>query len=151
MGENALSHKRLLVGSVCVCMCMCVWERERQTEIISSINIDTILCPSSVFLNIKWVWTASFRGLVWLSKGFNRWEIFRYYEHTKIYVIIWMSVKVFYHIVLSIYRSGKEFSCQCRRCKRSRFNPCARKICWSRKWQPTPVFFPGKFHGPKSL
>ena len=22
---------------------------------------------------------------------------------------------------------------------------------WIRKWQPTPVFLPGKFHGPKSL
>ena len=22
---------------------------------------------------------------------------------------------------------------------------------WSRKWQPTPVFLPGKFHGPRSL
>ena len=21
------------------------------------------------------------------------------------------------------------------------------KILWSRKWQPTPVFLPGKFHG----
>ena len=23
--------------------------------------------------------------------------------------------------------------------------------CWSRKWQPTPVFLPGKFHGQRSL
>ena len=26
-----------------------------------------------------------------------------------------------------------------------------RKIPWSRKWQPTPVFLPGKFHGQRSL
>ena len=25
------------------------------------------------------------------------------------------------------------------------------KIPWRRVWQPTPVFFPGKFHGQKSL
>ena len=25
------------------------------------------------------------------------------------------------------------------------------KIPWSRKWQPTPVFLPGKFHGQRSL
>ena len=31
------------------------------------------------------------------------------------------------------------------------FNPWVRKIPWSRKWQPTPVFLPGKFHGLKSL
>ena len=26
-----------------------------------------------------------------------------------------------------------------------------RKVSWSRKWQPTPVFLPGKFHGRRSL
>ena len=47
--------------------------------------------------------------------------------------------------------SGKEFICQCRRCKRSRFNPRVGKIPWRRKWQPTPVFLPEKFHGQRSL
>ena len=36
-------------------------------------------------------------------------------------------------------------------CRRHRFNPCVRKISWRRKWQPTPVFLSGKFHGQKSL
>ena len=40
--------------------------------------------------------------------------------------------------------SGKESSCQCRR---HGFNPWVGKIPWRRKWQPTPVFLPGKFHG----
>ena len=31
------------------------------------------------------------------------------------------------------------------------FNPWVGKIPWSRKWQPTPVFLPGKFHGQRSL
>ena len=35
--------------------------------------------------------------------------------------------------------------------ERSRFNPWVRKIPWSRKWQPTPVFLPGEFHGQRSL
>ena len=26
-----------------------------------------------------------------------------------------------------------------------------RKISWRRKWQPTPVFLPGEFHGGRSL
>jgi len=26
-----------------------------------------------------------------------------------------------------------------------------RKILWSKKWEPTPVFLPGKFHGQWSL
>ena len=34
---------------------------------------------------------------------------------------------------------------QCRRCGRSHgFNSWVEKIPWGRKWQPTPVFLPGK-------
>ena len=47
--------------------------------------------------------------------------------------------------------SGKEFACQCRNCKRCRFDSWARKSSWSRKWQPTPLFLPGKFHGQRSM
>ena len=32
-----------------------------------------------------------------------------------------------------------------------RFNPWVGKISWRRKWQPTPVFFPGKSHRLRSL
>ena len=46
---------------------------------------------------------------------------------------------------------GKEPTCQCRRHKRHRFNPWVGKIPWRRKWQPTPVFLPGKSHGQRSL
>ena len=31
------------------------------------------------------------------------------------------------------------------------FNPWVRKISWRRKWQLTPVFLPGEFHGQRSL
>ena len=31
------------------------------------------------------------------------------------------------------------------------FNPCVRKIPWRRKWQSTLVFWPGEFHGQRSL
>jgi len=44
--------------------------------------------------------------------------------------------------------SGKESTCQCRRCE---FNPWVRKIPWRRKWQLTPVCLPGKSHGQRSL
>ena len=47
--------------------------------------------------------------------------------------------------------SGKEPPCQCRRLKRCGFDPWVRKMPWSRKWQPTPVFLPGIFHGQRSL
>ena len=49
------------------------------------------------------------------------------------------------------WRSGKESACQCRRCKRHGFSPWVGNIPWSRKWQPAPVFLPGKFHGQRSM
>ena len=50
--------------------------------------------------------------------------------------------------VLPWWLSGKESACQCRRLN---FDPWVGKILWRRKWQPTPVFLPGKSHGPRSL
>ena len=47
--------------------------------------------------------------------------------------------------------SDKESACQFRRHKRHGFNPWLGKITWSREWQPTLVFLPGKIHGQKSL
>ena len=46
------------------------------------------------------------------------------------------------------WHSDKEFTCPCRR---HRFDAWGRKIPWRRKWHPTPVLLPGKFHGPKNL
>ena len=43
---------------------------------------------------------------------------------------------------------GKESTCQCRRYG---FDPWVVKIPWRRKWQPTPVFLPGKSHRQRSL
>ena len=40
--------------------------------------------------------------------------------------------------------SGKESTCQHRRCRRWGLDPWAGKIPWSMKWQPTPVILPGK-------
>ena len=36
-------------------------------------------------------------------------------------------------------------------CRRQGFDPWVRKIPWRRKWQPTTVLLPGKFHGWQSL
>ena len=49
------------------------------------------------------------------------------------------------------FPGGQEYACQCKRYLRHGFNPWVRKISWSRQWQPTPVFLPGKFHGQRSL
>ena len=44
--------------------------------------------------------------------------------------------------------SSKESACQCRR---HRFSPWVGKIPWSGKWQPTPILWPRKFLGQRSL
>ena len=49
------------------------------------------------------------------------------------------------------WHSGKEHACQCRRCKRHKFDPWIRKIPWRRKWQPIPVLLPRKSHGQRGL
>ena len=47
--------------------------------------------------------------------------------------------------------SGKESSCQCRRCRGHGFSPWVGKISWGRKWLPTPVFLRGKSQGQRTL
>ena len=39
----------------------------------------------------------------------------------------------------------------CLQCGTPGFDPWVRKILWRRKWQLSPIFLPGKFHGPRSL
>ena len=58
----------------------------------------------------------------------------------------WKPVRAF-----QVATSGKQTTCQCRRCKRLGVKSWVRKIPWSRKWQPAPVVLPGKFHGRRSL
>ena len=43
--------------------------------------------------------------------------------------------------------SGKESPANPGDCNRCGFDPWVGKISWSRKWQPTLVLLPGKFHG----
>ena len=43
---------------------------------------------------------------------------------------------------------GKESACNA---GDSGLDPWVRKIPWRRAWQPTPVFFPGEYHGQNSL
>ena len=47
--------------------------------------------------------------------------------------------------------SGKESTCQSRRSKKRVFDPWVGKNLRSGKWQSTPVFLSGEFHGQRSL
>ena len=47
--------------------------------------------------------------------------------------------------------SSKESAYKCKSHRSWRLHPWVRMIPWRRKWQPTPVFLPGKPHGQRSL
>ena len=59
--------------------------------------------------------------------------------------------KLWYIYKASWWLSGKRLCLQCWRHRRCEFNPWVRKIPWSRKWEPIPVFLPGKSHGQRNL
>ena len=56
-----------------------------------------------------------------------------------------------YKIRLPRWLSSKESASQWRRHRRHGLELWIRKIPWRRKWQPTPVFLPGKLHGHRGL
>ena len=56
-----------------------------------------------------------------------------------------------FHSVLPSWHQGEESTCQCRRHKGHRFDSWMGKILWSRKWQHTSVFLPGKFYEQRTL
>ena len=67
-----------------------------------------------------------------------------------LYQFFYFFFLLFSTLVSGILRclSGKESTCQCRS---HRFYLWVGKIPWKRKWQPIPVFLPGKSHGQRSL
>ena len=62
-----------------------------------------------------------------------------------------MCVYMFSVMWASRWHRGEAPTCQHRRCRRPGFDPSVWKIPWRRKWQPTPVFLPGKSHGQRNL
>ena len=72
--------------------------------------------------------------------------IFPSFSHTLPY--FWAQLFI---LCFPVGTRGKESTCQYRRHKRHSFNPWVGKILWSRKWQHTPVFLPGKFYEQRIL
>ena len=70
---------------------------------------------------------------IFLFKSVNNWYI---YMHHIEFVYVY-KFSIFFGLLW--WLSGKESSCQCRRCG---FNHWVRNIPWRRKWQPIPVFLP---------
>ena len=51
-------------------------------------------------------------------------------------------------LVSRFFTTEPPSACQCRRCG---FDPWVGKMPWKRKWQPTPIFLPGKPHVQRRL
>ena len=79
--------------------------------------------------------------------------LWREYSHTNSHTLQVCTAYVYsVFCFLPIFgTSGSASTCQCSRLKRHGFNFCMGKVPWRRKWQPTPVFLPGKSHGRRRL
>ena len=52
---------------------------------------------------------------------------------------------------MSHFHGGSDGKSTCLHSGRHGFSAWVAKILWRRKWQPTPIFLPGKFHGWRNL
>ena len=87
-------------------------------------------------------------GVIHVSLSYGCMESFRIRTHTGLSKPS-RPIKVSLHFQgLPWWLDSTESACQC---KRHGFSLWVRKIPWRRKWQPTPVFLPGKSHGQRSL
>ena len=66
------------------------------------------------------------------------------FSYLATFIPLFPSPSLFSSISLPRWRTGKESSCQCRRCERHGFDPWVGRIPWRRKWQCTLVFLPGE-------
>ena len=80
-------------------------------------------------------------GHLWESKRFLGKKKQFLEEYCEVWEFVW----------LPRWLKDKDSTCQCRRHRRCEFNPWVGKIPRRKKWQPTPVFLPEKFHGRRSL
>ena len=76
--------------------------------------------------------------------------------HSMLSLIFWQFAlwEIAFHYCLCLHWNfpvGRDGESICLQCRRLRFDPWVGKIPWRRKWQPTPVFLPGKSHGRRSL
>ena len=55
------------------------------------------------------------------------------------------------HMLVRSIPGGSDSKRICLQFRRPRFDPWVGKIPWRREWLPTPAFFPGEFHGQRSL
>ena len=103
-------------------------EKEENEYVLFCINI---------FLATKFL---SLKNIYLYIKTQLLWDVFPPY-----YCLNW---------IILLLASGASLVAQeriCLQCRRCRFDPWVWKIPWTRKWQPPPVFLPGKSQGQRIL
>ena len=118
-------------------------ETSPMSELLSSggQSIGISASASVLPMNIQGWFPLGLTGLIsLLSKGLSR-----VFSSTTIWKHQFYGAQPFFGA------SGKEPTCQCRGCKRCRFDSWVGKIPWRRAWQRTPEFLPEEFHGQRNL
>ena len=96
--------------------------------------------PHFIFPFISW-WTCVL-STCWLLWIVPLWTLM--YRFLYLYLVL---LNIYFWIYIGSYGN----SALCSVGDQGLFDPCVGKILWRRKWQPTPVFLPGEFHGQRSL
>ena len=134
---------------VCVCVCVCI----TYTYVFICISSVAQSCPALLqphgLQHSRLPCPSPTPRACSNSCPYSQWchPTISSYTHTHIYTHIFTYIYM-YTYGLPRWLSGKESACQGRR---HGLNPWVRKIPWRRKWQPIPVFLPGKSHGQRSL
>ena len=98
----------------------------------------------------EWISVFFLSSSVTLAKSFHFWESASLSEKRgkEWYLPFYILISIYSTSCLPRWHSGKESTCQCGGWG---FDPWVGKILWRRKWQPTPVFLPGRSYGQRSL
>ena len=146
MGRANLLNKTLMLGKI-EGKRRKGWQRMRWLYTVTD-SMDMSLSKLRKLVKDREAWHAGVHGVArsctWLS---NRTTTMH-----NIHFTIWTFLSVWFIPVWGFPggASGKESTFQCRRLRRPGFDPWVKEDPWRRKWQPTPVFLPGKFHGQRS-